>query len=89
MTAIKIIAIFVLLFLILRGIAFLTREDESIDDENPYLGNAAKDIRRNAYEVFFKPFLKQFRKDNCKGVRYKKLDVFMWLFAKSSGISLG
>ncbi len=60
MIAIVILVILVLLFVILRAIAYVTREDNNIDDDNPYIIDASnKRIKRNSYELIFKPLLSE------------------------------
>ncbi len=59
MIAIVIVVILIVLFAFLRIIAFITREDNSIDDGNPYISITTKPIKRNFYELIFKPVLSE------------------------------
>ncbi len=56
---IVIIVILFMLYIVLRIIAFATREKSSINDDNPYINTEPKHIKRNAYELIIKPVLSQ------------------------------
>lgn len=57
MLAMYILVVLLVLFLILCVIAFITREDKSINEGNLYINSESKPIKRNVYEIVFKPFL--------------------------------
>ena len=50
-------ACFIITYIFLQIVAWLTNEDKSIDADNPYLADAKEPVKRNAYEQVIKPVL--------------------------------